>query len=163
MSMIRNASLATRAAVLVLVSACSSAEPTPGKASEAVRAQSEGYGYDFEADPFGPRGAAAPGPIAAPGPGIRMPPETLQSVVRAGAGPLATCYQTALAGQPGLAGELSLKFVVDAGGAPSGIHVEKSTLPASLETCVVSAFGALRFPASSAGALTVLYPLRFAP
>ena len=142
---------------------CSSAEPAPGQASESVHAQPEGYGYDFEADRFGPGGAAAPGPISAPGQGVRMPPETVQSVIRAGAGPLAACYKTALGGQPGLAGELALKFVVDAGGVPAGTRVEKSTLPASVDACVVSAFGALRFPASSAGALTVRYPIRFEP
>jgi TonB family protein len=162
MSSFRIASLATFAALAALCG-CSSAEPAPGQATEAAHAQPEGYGYDFEADRFGPGGAAAPGPISPPGQGVRMPPETIQSVVRAGAGPLAACYKTALAGQPGLAGELSLKFVVDAGGTPAGTKVEKSTLPASLDACVVSAFGALRFPASSAGVLTVRYPIRFEP
>ena len=91
-------------------------------------------------------------------------PETVQSVVRAGAGPLAACYKTALAAQPGLAGEVVLRFTVDASGAPQGTQVAKSTLPAgAFQGCVLAAFGALRFPASSAGVLTVQYPLGFAP
>lgn len=164
MSKIGIASPATFAAVLVILSGCSSAEPGPGTAKEAAQAQPEDYGYDFEADRLGPAGAQAPGPVSAPAPGVRMTPETVQSVVRAGAGPLAACYRTALAAQPGLAGEIALRFTVDAGGAPQGTRVEKSTLPAAaMDGCVLAAFGALRFPASSAGVLTVLYPLRFAP
>ena len=161
---IRIALPTTLTAVLVLLSGCSGAEPASGKAEEAVKGQPEGYGYDFEADPFGPTGAPAPGPIAAPAAGVRMPPETIQSVIRAGAGPLAACYRTALAAQPGLAGDLALHFTIDPSGAPQGTRVEKSTLPAgALQGCVVAAFGALRFPVSSAGVLTVLYPIRFAP
>ncbi len=161
----RIASPPTFAAVLVLLSGCSSAEPATGKAGEAVKGQAEGYGYDFAADLLGPAGAqGAPGPIAAPGAGVRMPPETVQSVIRAGAGPLAACYKTALAAQPGLTGEVALHFTVDAGGAPQGTRVERSTFGGNaLEGCVVAAFGALRFPASSAGVMTVLYPIRFAP
>jgi hypothetical protein len=57
-----------------------------------------------------------------------------------------------------------LHFTVDAGGAPQGTQMEKTTLPAgAFQACVLAAFGALRFPASSAGVLTVEYPLGFAP
>jgi TonB family protein len=164
MSTIRLVSLIPFAAVLALAPGCSSAEPATANAAEAAKGQPEGYGYDFEADPFGPRGGAAPGPVAAPASGVRMPPETVQSVVRAGAGPLAACYQTALATQPGLTGEIALKFTVDASGAPAGTRVEKSTLPGgTIDACVLAAFGALRFPPSNAGVMTVLYPIRFAP
>ncbi len=135
-----------------------------GAAQQAARGEPEGYGYDFEADPIRPTGAAAPGPITAPAAGVRMPPEIVQSVVRAGAAPLAACYQTALAAQPGLAGEIALRFTVDASGAPQGTTVARTTLPAgAFQACVLTAFGALRFPASSAGVLTVNYPLAFAP
>ena len=93
-----------------------------------------------------------------------MPPETIQSVVRAGAGPFAACYKTALAAQPGLTGEIALKFTIDASGAPQSTQVGRSTLPAgAMQACVVTAWSALRFPASSAGVLTVHYPLGFAP
>jgi hypothetical protein len=163
MSKIRIASPVMFAAVLVALSGCSSAEPDLGTAREAAQGQPEGYGYVFDVDRLGPAGAAAPGPVSAPAPGVRMTPETIQSVVRAGAGPLAACYRTALAAQPGLAGELALRFTIDPSGAPQGTRVERSTLPAgALEGCVLSAFGALRFPASSAGVLTVVYPLGFA-
>jgi TonB family protein len=151
-------------AVLVLLSGCSGAEPETGNAKGAVVGQPEGYGYDFEVDRFGPAGAAKPGPIAAPAAGVRMPPETIQSVVRAGAGPFAACYQTVLAAQPGLAGEVVLRFTIDASGAPQGTKVEKSTVPAgAFQGCVLAAFDTLRFPASSAGVLAVKYPLGFAP
>jgi len=160
---IRIASPVTFVAALVLLAGCSGAEPETGTARGAVVGQPEGYGYDFEVDRIGPTGAAAPGPIAGPAAGVRMPPETVQSVVRAGAGPFAACYKTALAAQPGLAGEVVLRFTVDASGAPQGTQVAKSTMPAgAFQGCVLAAFGALRFPASSAGVLTVQYPLGFA-
>jgi hypothetical protein len=160
----RITSVTTFAAALALLAACSGAEPETGSAKGSDVGQPEGYGYDFAVDHIGPAGAAAPGPIAAPAAGVRMPPETVQSVVRAGAAGLATCYRTALAAQPGLAGEIELRFTIDASGAPQGTQVSRSTLPAgAIQACVVTAFGALRFPASSAGVLTVRYPLGFAP
>ncbi len=93
-------------------------------------------------------------------------PEPIKRVIRASYPKLRACYKAALASQPKLAGLVSIRLEI----APDG-SVTVTTLPvnsakaikdAPMQSCVAAVFRAMPFKESSAGKVTVTYPLSFA-
>jgi hypothetical protein len=101
---------------------------------------------------------------AASAPQSRVPPETIQRVVRQTFGRFRVCYESALRTNPLLEGRVAVKFTIDPTGAVAVASDGGSDLPdARVVACVVRAFASLTFPEFSAGVVTVIYPLRFTP
>ncbi len=94
----------------------------------------------------------------------RMPPEVIQRVVRQNNGRFRGCYEAALRANPGLAGRVAVKFVIDRGGAVAIAADGGSDLPdEGVRRCVVSSFLSLSFPAPQGGTVAVVYPIMFSP
>jgi hypothetical protein len=69
-----------------------------------------------------------------------------------------TCYETALAKSPSLAGQSTATFVVGADGKVTSATA--AGLDTTVDSCVADAIKTMAFPAPSA-ATTVTYPLKF--
>jgi hypothetical protein len=96
--------------------------------------------------------------------GGHLPPEVIQRIVRQNDGRFRACYESGLRRNPSLEGRVTVKFVVDRTGAVAVASDGGSDLPdEGVRRCVVSAFGALSFPAPESGMLTVSYPIVFNP
>ena len=93
----------------------------------------------------------------------RLPPETIQRVVRTSSGRFRACYQRALVRDPKATGQIVTLFVIGAEGLVDLAQEEEATLadrPA--RECVQRAFFDLHFPKPPGGkSITVLYPMRF--
>ncbi len=90
----------------------------------------------------------------------------IQTVVRARAPAIRDCYERALERQgPGFAGDVSIKFEIDASGYVWSVYVASSTLDDwDMEQCVVNEFWGMVFPPpSGGGSVSVTYPFVFAP
>jgi biopolymer transport protein ExbD len=75
------------------------------------------------------------------------------------------CYQRELAKQPGLAGEIVVKFVISGTGAVSKAEIKSSTMgSAAVENCITSRFLHWQFPAPKAGGIIIVsYPFILTP
>jgi hypothetical protein len=95
----------------------------------------------------------------------RLPPEVIQRIVRQNFGRFRLCYEQGLRNAPTLAGQIVVKFTINASGAVASASNGGSTLPnPSVVSCVVRSFGNLSFPQPEAGvAVVVTYPITFAP
>ncbi len=124
--------------------------------------EASSYGYRFEID--APRLAKPPSVPGPPrGPEGRVTPEEVQARVREHMGAIEGCYRSGLVGDPGLAGLLTVRLVIEPDGVVRRAVALPSDLPdAGVVRCVVAAFQSLRYP-SGPGLLTVEYPIAFAP
>ncbi len=94
----------------------------------------------------------------------RIPPETIQRVVRQSFGRFRVCYEGALRRNPSLEGRVAVKFAIDPSGAVSVASDGGSDLPdEAVIDCVVRGFASLTFPEFASGTVTVVYPLVFTP
>ncbi len=94
----------------------------------------------------------------------RLPKEVIQRIVRQNFGRFRMCYQQGLTKNPNLEGRVTARFVIDRTGAVSQVMNGASDLPDSaVNSCVLSAFYGLSFPAPEGGIVTVAYPIMFAP
>jgi hypothetical protein len=96
----------------------------------------------------------------------RLPPETIQRIVRQNMGRFRYCYERALDGNPGLHGRVVTKFLIGRDGtvAFAADDPAESSLPdPGVVSCIVRAFGALSFPEPAGGTVTVVYPLSLTP
>jgi hypothetical protein len=93
----------------------------------------------------------------------RLPPETIQRVVRQNFGRFRACYADALAHNPSIEGRVVVKFVIGRDGAVESAADGGSDMTASVSECVVRRFGDLAFPEPTGGIVTVVYPLVFSP
>ena len=145
-------------AALASPAACTASAP----ASSAERAQN-GYGYEFEGDSV--QQADGERPTAAPlDPAARVPPEAIQSAVRASFDGFRRCYEAGLARDPKLAGTVSVAFAFGEDGVVTDAKDATSTLPdAAVIGCVVGGFRQISFPKAHAGTVTVVYPIAFSP
>ncbi len=92
----------------------------------------------------------------------RLPPETIQRIVRQNFGRFRACYQRGLLRNPALAGRVTARFVIDRDGAVAKAGNGGSDLPdAAVIACVVEAFAGLSFPQPEGGIVTVTYPITF--
>ncbi len=94
-----------------------------------------------------------------------IPPEVIQRIVRQNFGRFRLCYENGLRNNPNLAGRVGVRFVIGRDGGVMSSANGGSDLPDSgVVSCVVGAFRGLQFPQSEeGGAVTVTYPISFAP
>jgi hypothetical protein len=93
----------------------------------------------------------------------RLPPETIQRVVRQNFGRFRVCYADALRTNPSLEGRVTVKFVVDHDGSVASASDAGSDMTHEVTECVVRHFADLSFPEPAGGIVTVVYPLVFSP
>jgi hypothetical protein len=94
----------------------------------------------------------------------RVPPETIQSVVRVHFGRFRACYHDALLKNPRLTGTVATRFTIDRRGAvASAVSTSAEIEDATLMACIAGRFRELSFPAPDNGVITVVYPLAFSP
>ncbi len=94
----------------------------------------------------------------------RLPPETVQRIVRQNFGRFRLCYEQGLAQNPSLAGRVSVRFVISGDGNVSNVGNGGSSLPdAGVQACVQQAFYGLTFPQPEGGIVTVVYSINFEP
>jgi hypothetical protein len=93
----------------------------------------------------------------------RLPPEAIQRIVRQNFGRFRLCYEKGLAGNPTLAGRVTVRFVIGRDGSISAVENGGSDLTdPAVVSCVVRAFYGLSFPQPEGGIVTVTYPIMFA-
>jgi hypothetical protein len=94
----------------------------------------------------------------------RLPPEVIQRIVRQNFGRFRLCYENGLRTNPNLQGRVSVRFVIDRGGAVSTASDGGSDIPdQGVVGCVVRGFNNLSFPQPEGGIVTVVYPIIFNP
>jgi hypothetical protein len=93
----------------------------------------------------------------------RLPPETIQRIVRQNFGRFRACYEDGLRASPNLAGRVTVRFVIGRDGAVSSAADGGSDLSPGVNSCVVRAFYGLSFPQPEGGVVTVTYPISFSP
>ena len=150
-------------APIALLVACTGSAPTSAAtAATASGEEAAGYGYEFETDSQKAAAARAPAPSAA-GPDGRIPPEAIQSAVRARFDAFRACYEAGLTKDPKLAGTVTVKYAIAKDGTTVGAADEKSTLPdKDVVACIVGEFGKVTYPTGGENA-TVVYPIIFSP
>ena len=93
-----------------------------------------------------------------------LPPEVIRRIVRQNYGRFRLCHEMGLKRTATLAGEVIVKFIIDAKGSVSTASDGGSTLPdPAVVSCVLRAFGNLSFPQPEGGIVVVKYPIKFAP
>ncbi len=93
----------------------------------------------------------------------RLPPESVQRVVRLNLGRARACYQAGLLRTPALAGRVVTTFVIGRDGSVQSIKNVSSALDAETTKCITRSFYALAFPQPEGGVVEVTYPLVFGP
>ncbi len=94
----------------------------------------------------------------------RLPPESVQRIIRQNSGRFRACYEKGLLRNPSLAGRVATKFVIGRDGAVASASLESSSMPdEQVNSCVVRAFYGLSFPQPEGGIVTVMYPFVFSP
>jgi hypothetical protein len=92
----------------------------------------------------------------------RLPPESIQRVVRQGFGRLRACYERGLQRRPDLEGRIAVKFVIDReGNVGLASTAERSLDDDAVASCVGKAFESMSFPKPVGGIVTVVYPVVF--
>lgn len=95
--------------------------------------------------------------------GGRLEKNEIDRGVKERMGPIRRCYQRELQRDPGLAGELVVRFAIDRTGGVTEARVRASSLGnAAAEACIVREFGQLSFPKPrGTGSVVVSYPIVF--
>jgi Ca-activated chloride channel family protein len=92
----------------------------------------------------------------------RIPPETIQHLVRRQFGRMRGCYEAGLRRNASLSGRVTVRFVIGHEGTVTNVANGGSDLPdPEVISCVVRAFYGLVFPAPEGGIVTVSYPILF--
>lgn len=91
----------------------------------------------------------------------RLAPSTIREHVRHAIPEARRCYERALAARPTLEGRVEVRFVVAEDGTVIESVPRSGELGEAANACVAAAIGAVRFPASTGGAVTVHYPFVF--
>jgi beta-lactamase regulating signal transducer with metallopeptidase domain len=167
--------LALSVAPFALIAACGgSAPPTAAVPTSAAPAPSDddtGYGYEFAVDLAKNGGASPAADLTLPhAKGDRIPPETVQAILRSHYGAFNACYAAGLERNPALAGVVSVRFVAGTDGATKQVLIEKVTSDAGdveladkdVGTCVAREVAKVSY-APGGGIMTVVYPIRFTP
>lgn len=90
--------------------------------------------------------------------------DAIRRVVLRNSGQVQHCYEVFLAGHPGVAGRMTLRFVVGLTGQVVTVQIANSTLAdAALGQCVQAAIRRWMFPAPATGTVTIQYPFVFSP
>ena len=154
-------------ALAALLVACGGpARTSSGVTTTAARAQAPDdfdYGYQFEADSTRNATASPASDLSLPhAAGDRIPPETVQAVLRSHYGAVVGCYQAGLAKNPSLAGTITVKVVAGPDGATQRATDEGATVgDPEVVACVIGELAKVAYPRGG-GVLTVLYPITLA-
>ncbi|NUO54512.1 MAG: AgmX/PglI C-terminal domain-containing protein [Polyangiaceae bacterium] len=92
----------------------------------------------------------------------RLPPETVQRIVRQSFGRFRACYADELVKNPTLVARVEMRFVIDRSGFVASARGSGNG-PERLTQCVTRAFYSLAFPQPEGGAVNVTYPIAFSP
>jgi hypothetical protein len=151
------------AAPLALIAACSASTNGGTTSTTSAALDDKGYGYEFDKDT--PAEAASAKPNVLPTrPDGRIPPETVQTAVRAHFDAMKACYEAGLAKDPQLAGRVVAKYEFGEDGKTTTVEDHGSTLPdKTVVACVLDEFRRITYPAAPGGVVTVVYPIEFAP
>ncbi len=130
------------------------------------RRQPAAVTVEMATDDVAPRSA---GPGAAQPSGVsaiahRLPPETIQGIVRRNFGRFRGCYREAVHRDPRVQGKLVVRFEIGAQGhVRSARAVESEVRSPELTACVVRGFEAIEFPEPppDSGPVSVSYPIVF--
>jgi outer membrane biosynthesis protein TonB len=108
--------------------------------------------------------SARPAPTAAQlgEPSKDIDPELIGAAVRDNSRQFQLCYQAARERNPGLAGQLAVRFVINPDGTVGHAAIVESSLPADVSKCVVGAFSNLKLPKQES-AVVAQYPMFFEP
>ena len=142
--------------------ASSSADQEPYASREAALEEAREFGMIGVFDPDGgtSKVVANPGVVV----NARLPPELIQSIVRAEYDRLRACYDQGLKTNPRLAGHFATRFVIGRDGSVAQVADAGSTLPDEVaKRCMFDVFSSLKFPAPEGGIVTVVYPIMFSP
>lgn len=91
-----------------------------------------------------------------------LDPRLVNSGIRARFHRMRACYRAGVKRDTSLAGEVRVRFVIDENGHATGAGDAGSKLrDKQVVACVVSEFGALRFPRPEGGPVPVTYPIVF--
>ena len=94
----------------------------------------------------------------------RLPPETIQRVVRQNFGRFRLCYEKDLKEQPSVFMRVTVSFTIGRDGSVSRARGSgEGGAPASTANCVAEAFRAIAFPQPEGGVVNVTYPIVFTP
>jgi hypothetical protein len=94
----------------------------------------------------------------------RLPPDTIQRVVRQNHPRFRLCYEKGLMTNPNLTGRVGVRFVIGSDGRVTHVADGGSDLPdPSVISCVSRAFYDIGFPKPEGGIVTVVYPIVFQP
>jgi hypothetical protein len=88
----------------------------------------------------------------------RLPPETIQRIMRLNAGRFRSCYQQALLRSPGLTGRARIRFVITRSGMVRSSRVDGLDHAPELATCMARQMYAIGFPQPVDGFVAVVYP-----
>jgi hypothetical protein len=93
----------------------------------------------------------------------RLPPESIQRVVRSNFGRLRGCYEEGLLRNPQLEGRVNVKFVIARTGEVAAAELgPDSTLDdPKVTSCIVAHYKRMSFPEPEGGVVTVVYPVVF--
>jgi hypothetical protein len=136
------------------------APPPALSAAKAETPDKDGYGYEFFVDSITTPRPAPPEPP--PKSGGRLPPREILRVLRSAFPKFERCYRAAQEREPGLTGRVLSRLVIGPRGRVVEVELDGADLTnGALATCVTAGIADLEFPASTAGIVTVLYPLAF--
>ena len=94
----------------------------------------------------------------------RLPPELIQSIIRAHYDKFRHCYEAGLGRNPHLTGRVAVRFVIGEDGGVSMSSITENTLrDCQVAACVRDQFNGLSFPPPSGGVVTVIYPILLEP
>jgi hypothetical protein len=94
----------------------------------------------------------------------RLPPEQIQSIIRARYPNIHKCYESGLASNPHLKGRITTRFIIRRDGAVSGAYVQDNELrDCRVAKCIREEMAKCTFPKPKYGTVTVVYPLMFHP
>jgi hypothetical protein len=93
----------------------------------------------------------------------RLPPEVVQRVVRQNFGRFRLCYENGLRGNPALAGNVIVRFVIGRDGHVSNAAASGDLPDKGVSDCILRSFYGLSFPEPEGGIVTVSYPVHLSP
>lgn len=154
--------VAIASASVGLLVACGA--PPRTASAPATAASGSDYGYRFDVDSMRNATASPASDLSLPhAAGDRVPPETVQALVRSHYAAVERCYAAGVARQPSLTGTVMVKVIAGADGATQRADDDGSTLSdKDVVSCVVGAFEKIRYPRGG-GMITVLYPIALTP
>jgi hypothetical protein len=94
----------------------------------------------------------------------RLPPETVQTIVRNNFGRFRGCYAKVLRTKPEISGRVVVRFVIGPVGHVTSVQDDGSTFPDRPTIgCIMEAFSQIEFPIPAGGSVNVVYPLLLSP